>query len=126
MRYKRYLLPSGRIRRRDFLALKILLVVFGFAAFLIPLITIKEFAGTALLAWLIVSIYLDFVLFSKRLHDLDYNAFWTILLLVPFANLAIVLFAFFYEGTIGENRFGPDPIKDRKQPQAEIESEPVA
>lgn len=46
----------------------------------------------------------------KRLHDVDKSGWFYLLILVPFVNLWIIYLLFFKKGTVGENRFGNDPI----------------
>lgn len=44
----------------------------------------------------------------RRLHDTDRSGWWALLLIVPLANIAIIVFMFL-QGTVGDNRFGSDP-----------------
>ncbi len=54
----------------------------------------------------------------RRLHDRNMSGWWYLVLLVPFANLAIAFIIGFLPGTPGPNRFGPDPLgrQPRQQP----------
>jgi uncharacterized membrane protein YhaH (DUF805 family) len=110
------LLPVGRLRRRDFFLWKLLVIVLGYGAFALLLIDDQALASGLFNSALLVLIYSEVVLFSKRIHDVGYSAWWLLLLLVPLANIVIFAMAFLQEGTIGENRFGADPIRNRKPP----------
>ena len=52
----------------------------------------------------------------RRLHDIDRSGWWYLLIFVPIIGpfAAILLIAWFtIRGTVGENRFGPDPLAVR-------------
>ena len=44
----------------------------------------------------------------RRLHDSDKSGLWLLLLLVPFGGFVILIFTLL-DGSLGPNRFGPDP-----------------
>jgi uncharacterized membrane protein YhaH (DUF805 family) len=45
----------------------------------------------------------------RRLHDLDRSGWWMLLCFVPIANIVLIVW-FCMRGTMGPNRFGPDPL----------------
>ena len=45
----------------------------------------------------------------KRLHDLDLSGWYYWLGLIPLVNLIFGLYVMFGRGTIGPNKYGPDP-----------------
>jgi uncharacterized membrane protein YhaH (DUF805 family) len=47
----------------------------------------------------------------RRLHDRNKSAWWLLLCLIPLIG-AIIIFIWTYclRGTMGDNRFGPDPL----------------
>ena len=45
----------------------------------------------------------------RRLHDLDRTGWWVLLWFIPIIGWIILLIWFCTRGTIGPNRFGPDP-----------------
>ena len=47
----------------------------------------------------------------RRLHDVDKSGWWYWVGLVPLIGL-IILFFYVQKGTVGANRFGPDPLGD--------------
>ena len=47
----------------------------------------------------------------KRWHDRDKSGWWVLISLVPFiGSIWMIVEAGFLRGTIGPNRFGPDPL----------------
>jgi len=51
-----------------------------------------------------------FVLYIKRLHDLDKSGWMSLLLLVPIAFFYPMIVWHFFKGTTGKNQFGEDPL----------------
>lgn len=51
-----------------------------------------------------------FTLAVRRLNDLNVRGWWSLLLLVPLVNLAVVIYTLFWPGSSGSNRFGPAPV----------------
>ncbi|MFI4921105.1 MAG: DUF805 domain-containing protein [Gammaproteobacteria bacterium] len=45
----------------------------------------------------------------RRLHDLDKSGWWMLLLIVPLANLGLIIYLIFFPGTGGDNQFGDEP-----------------
>jgi uncharacterized membrane protein YhaH (DUF805 family) len=60
--------------------------------------------GVISLAALVLSIAFG----VRRLHDLDKSGFWMLLLLVPLANLGLIIYLLFFPGSAGDNRFGEE------------------
>jgi len=108
------ILPIGRMRRRDFWLSKVVIVILSYGAFLTLLIENQNIAFGLFYTSLALLTYAEIVLMSKRVHDVGYSAWWLSLLMIPFANIFVICMVLFVEGTEGENRFGLDPIKDRK------------
>ncbi len=46
---------------------------------------------------------------ARRLHDRGWSAWWLLGFLVPILNLVLIV-NFFMRGTVGPNKFGPDPL----------------
>lgn len=57
----------------------------------------------------ILSLPITFILAIRRLHDLDWSGWLSILMVVPLANFIMALILIFAGGTQGENKFGPPP-----------------
>ncbi len=47
----------------------------------------------------------------RRLHDLNQSGWWYLLNLIPLVGPIILLVWFCMRGTVGSNRFGPDPLE---------------
>lgn len=47
---------------------------------------------------------------SRRLHDTDRSGWWTLLALLPFPGMLFLAALLVFQGTRGDNRFGPDPL----------------
>ena len=56
------------------------------------------------------SVCCTILLLIRRLHDLGRTGWFCLLIWFPFVNLALLVYAFCFKGTIGLNRFGPDPL----------------
>ncbi len=66
--------------------------------------------GIILLALSYIFLVVMNILFDiRRLHDFNSSGWWTLLVLVPFVNFIFALVLIFAPGTVGENRFGPQP-----------------
>lgn len=45
----------------------------------------------------------------RRLHDRDMTGWWYLLVLVPVLGTLVLIYFFVQRGTVGPNRYGPDP-----------------
>jgi len=45
----------------------------------------------------------------RRLHDTDRSGWWLLIALVPLIGAIVLIVFFVTQGTVGVNRFGPDP-----------------
>ena len=48
----------------------------------------------------------------RRLHDRDKSGWWVLLFFIPLIGAIILLVQFCRRGTVGDNRFGDDPLAD--------------
>jgi uncharacterized membrane protein YhaH (DUF805 family) len=125
MPYKRYADFSGRSRRKEFwmfVLLWFIVYVVCYALIFTGMPSIDPATGqmtggggalstlgTAVLAIFVLGSFIPYLaVIVRRLHDQDKSGWLALLMLVPLANLVIVVFMFL-EGTKGPNRFGPDP-----------------
>ena len=46
----------------------------------------------------------------RRLHDMDYSGWMYLVMLIPIVDVVLLLAMIFKKGTVGPNRFGPDPL----------------
>jgi uncharacterized membrane protein YhaH (DUF805 family) len=73
-------------------------------------------AGLGLLVTIFVTITGNVILAFqavKRLHDLDRPGFHYWLCFIPFYNFYLGLILLFKKGTVGINKYGPDPLAGR-------------
>ena len=47
----------------------------------------------------------------RRLHDRDKSGWWLLLIFIPLVGAIILLVWYCTRGTMGPNRFGPDPLE---------------
>jgi uncharacterized membrane protein YhaH (DUF805 family) len=47
----------------------------------------------------------------RRLHDIDRSGWWILIGLIPLVGIIILIVWFCQRGTVGANRFGPDPLE---------------
>ena len=45
----------------------------------------------------------------RRLHDSDMSGWWLFVMMIPFVGFVLLIVWWIQEGTLGYNRFGPDP-----------------
>lgn len=83
----------------DYLAIILMMIVILILSALIPLLAILLIVP--MVAWVICAI--------RRIHDLDMAGWWVLIMLVPYLGGAAVLGMCLVKGTVGPNRFGPDP-----------------
>ena len=57
----------------------------------------------------ILVLYSAIAVYVKRFHDRGRSGWFILLLLVPVLNLWPAVEMLFLRGTVGENRYGPDP-----------------
>jgi uncharacterized membrane protein YhaH (DUF805 family) len=109
--FHNYVNFSGRAARSEYWFWYLFFVLVAIGAALIdlalfprsnisPINTIAELA--LLLPTLAVSI--------RRLHDLDRSGWWIFLGLIPIIGTIWLVVWFCTRGTLGPNRFGPDPL----------------
>ena len=46
----------------------------------------------------------------RRLHDIDRSGWWLLIILIPLVGIIVFLVWACTRGTLGANRFGPDPL----------------
>jgi uncharacterized membrane protein YhaH (DUF805 family) len=47
----------------------------------------------------------------RRLHDTNSSGWWYLIVLIPYIGGPILFVWFCFKGTVGDNRFGPDPLQ---------------
>ena len=51
-----------------------------------------------------------FLLMRARLHDLDHTGWLSLLMFITLVNILFVIYILFFRGTVGDNRYGRDPL----------------
>ncbi len=74
------------------------------------------FALAALYPWIAVGI--------KRCHDRNRTGWFLLIGLIPLVSIWLVIELGFLRGTVGQNRFGPDPLAGSEAGAARISDEP--
>ncbi len=117
---RRYRQFSGRSCRKEFMFFQLFALVFlvtwsfifGFinGYFRLPWsnIVFAIFIGAVMLSIAIPGV----ALMVRRLHDHDRSARWLAIGLLPVVGAAGVLFFLLQRGTVGPNRYGPDPLAE--------------
>lgn len=74
------------------------------------LVTVSTPLGYAVIGVVYVALIVLSIAFGvRRLHDQDKTGWLMLLMIIPIANLVLLVFLLFLPGSIGENRFGPQP-----------------
>ena len=115
---KKYAQFSGRARRAEYWWFYLLIILVSVAlaivdSMIIGIEAMDTYGGGPLMGLFGLGILLPSLGVSfRRIHDLDRSAWWLLIGLIPLIGGLILLFWFVQRGTVGENRFGPDPIID--------------
>lgn len=65
--------------------------------------------GGAIIVLVLLALVVSVMLAIQRLHDFDASGWWSVLVIVPFANLVLYLVMLIMPGTQGPNHFGNPP-----------------
>ena len=102
---------SGRARRKEFWMFILFTLIISFVlAFIDGLLGMRAANGFGLLSGLysLAVLVPSIAVAIRRLHDRDMSGWFYLLMLVPLANIALIVI-FCLEGTRGSNKYGPDP-----------------
>lgn len=109
---------SGRIRRSTYIWSAIFFV--ALYAFLIIQIALTPptalkigFLGLAVMIMVIVSVWCWLALSIKRLHDMGFSGFFTVLMMIPMLAFLVFLGLCFWPGQSGRNAYGEPPFVNR-------------
>ena len=108
----KYATFSGRARRSEYWFWVLFGTLIGLGAFLIDRAgaagwgeAIGDLIGLILLLpTLAVSV--------RRLHDIDRTGWWLLINFIPLLGIIVLLVWYCTRGTIGLNRYGPDPLDE--------------
>ena len=105
--FAKYATFAGRARRAEYWYFVLFQVLAGIVAQLVDQ-AVGFYAPSALvdlvlfLPWLAVAV--------RRLHDIDKSGWWLLVGAIPVIGWVLVLIWACTKGTLGPNRFGPDPL----------------
>ena len=114
--FQKYIGFSGRAARSEYWYWVLFIVLLQIVAWLIDM-TLFGFNTTGvnpigsllslatLLPGLAVSV--------RRLHDIDRVGWWIFLALIPIIGAIVLIYWACLRGTVGANRFGPDPLEGK-------------
>ena len=108
--WRKFVVFSGRSRRSEYACFVIgnILILLLAAAILVPNFgpNVGRFTlGPFLLATVLGHISLC----ARRLHDIGYTGWLTLLTFIPLVNLGLALVLFFWPSEIGHNQYGRYP-----------------
>jgi uncharacterized membrane protein YhaH (DUF805 family) len=123
---KRYAQFSGRSRRKEYWMFALLFWILFFMAGVIDTmmgfgtVSTGDATDRILYSWnvengpVMIVLSLAFLIphlavSVRRLHDTDRSAWWLLILLLPLIGLVTMIVFMCLDGTIGPNRYGPDP-----------------
>jgi uncharacterized membrane protein YhaH (DUF805 family) len=107
--FSNYVNFSGRASRTEYWYFALFLFVVGIATALIDMLVFPDIEWSPLNTIFSLGTILPSLSVSvRRLHDIDRTGWWVLLVLTIVGLIVLLIFAC-TRGTIGSNRFGPDP-----------------
>src|SRR5262245_55939957 len=112
--FRNYVGFSGRAARSEYWYWTLFYWIVLIVALLIDG-AIAQRRGPAVLAAIVIFALLlpNLAMSIRRLHDRDQSGWFVLIGFIPFVGGIILLVWFCMRGTIGANRFGPDPLEGR-------------
>jgi uncharacterized membrane protein YhaH (DUF805 family) len=104
-----YFTFEGRIRRTHYGLRLMLTTIISFLTGIAWAIVDEPFFKLVLFLPFVMITWFNIASATKRCHDLDHNGWWQ---LIPFYGIALL----FFEGTRGDNKYGPDPKRANALP----------
>jgi len=104
---------NGRIGRLRYIAYTVIGLFAFYFSLIIPAVFIAispVIAGLLMFVMVVVFMVLAFSWPIRRLHDLDHSGWLVLLQFIPLVNIAFALYIIFAPGTVGNNKFGAQPI----------------
>ena len=110
--FRNYVGFSGRAARSEYWYWVLFGVIAGIAAGLLDLGIVGASAQFRPLGTLVgLGLFLpNLAIAIRRLHDRDRSGWFVLLVLIPIVGAIILIIWFIQRGTVGANRFGPDPL----------------
>jgi uncharacterized membrane protein YhaH (DUF805 family) len=102
--------PSGRLNRLRYWAHGMTMAIAFYAVIIAGVVLMAQgamFVGGAILAvGYIAMLVFSFIIVIQRLHDLNKSGWMSLLMLVPLANIYLIVLVIFFKGTPGRNNYG--------------------
>jgi uncharacterized membrane protein YhaH (DUF805 family) len=112
--FRNYVNFNGRASRSEFWYWVLFAIIVAVAASIIDSIVAPDSAYGPVSSLSGLALFLPGLAVSvRRLHDLDKSGWFLLLHFIPLIGSVILLIWFCMRGTVGPNRFGPDPLEGR-------------
>jgi uncharacterized membrane protein YhaH (DUF805 family) len=109
--FRNYVNFSGRAVRSEFWYWVLFAILASIVAGLIDLALFGAEGSSPINSLVGLALFLPGLAVSvRRLHDLDRSGWWILLGLIPLVGIIILIVWYCQRGTVGVNRFGPDPL----------------
>jgi len=115
--------PKGRFGRATYIVYSFgySLLIMIVAMIVISVVSVMAGNNSAIVSIVMGLMYvvllpLSFIFMIRRLHDLDWSGWLSLLTIIPLINLAIAIPMLFFRGTEGANKYGPPrrPVPSHK------------
>ena len=104
----RYAQFTGRARRKEYWMF-VLAYTLLYVAIMVISSASETIGGLLMLVFALGLLIPSLALGFRRLHDIDKSAWWLLIGLIPIIGALVLLYFAVLPGTVGPNRFGPDP-----------------
>ncbi len=118
---RRYADFEGRSRRKEYWMFSLGVFLLYVAMAMVVVLTLTPGGDLGSLGWTLISLFLlgtlglfipGLAVQVRRFHDQDKSGWLALINFLPYLGALIVLIFMCLPGTVGPNRFGPDPIND--------------
>ena len=104
----KYVTFSGRAQRSEFWWFYLFNIIGSVVTNIIDT-SIIGMPATSIL-WMLGLLLPGISVSVRRMHDLDKSGWWIFIVLIPIVGIILYIYWFVQRGTVGSNRFGPDPL----------------
>ncbi len=107
--FSKYFTIQGRAQRSEYWWFYLFILIVMFIAGMIDAIT-----GLPILNLIVMlAILAPYICVAiRRMHDKDKSGWWLLVSFIPVIGFFYILYLFVTRGTVGDNRFGPDPLEN--------------
>jgi uncharacterized membrane protein YhaH (DUF805 family) len=112
--FSNYVNFSGRAIRSEYWFWLLFTILLTIAASVVDLAIVSAVGFSMLSTIASLATFLPSLAVAvRRLHDRDQSGWWILIALIPLVGAIILIVWFCQRGTVGPNRFGPDPLEGR-------------